>query len=79
MKGGEMTEERKEELRQLLNEAMENLEIVSRFTYPPMPSIDIDKYKWHLREAWTSYSPNSAWFVNHYKIDITEDTKIEIS
>lgn len=78
MKGGEMTEERKEELRQLLNEAMENLEMVSRFTYPPMPSIDIDKYKWHLREAWTSYSPNSAWFVNHYKIDTTEDTKSKL-
>ena len=70
-----MTEKRKQELRQLLKEAMENLEIVSRFTYPPMPSIDIDKYKWHLRKSWTSYSPNSAWFVNHYKIDTTEDTK----
>ena len=73
-----MTEQRKEELRQLLNEAMENLEIVSRFTYPPMPSIDIDKYKWHLRKSWTSYSPNSAWFVNHYKIDTTEDTKSKL-
>ena len=78
MKGGEMTEERKEELRQLLSEAIENLEIESRFTYPPMPSIDINKYKWHLRESWTSYSPNSAWFVRNLKLETNEDTKSKL-
>lgn len=73
-----MTEERKQELRQLLQEAMENLEIVSRFTHPPMPSIDIDKYKWHLRESWTSYSPNSAWFVNQFKPKTNTDAKSKL-
>jgi len=73
-----MTEARKAELRLLLNEAMENLEIVSRFTYPPMPSIDIDKYKWHLRKSWTSYSPNSAWFVRHLKLETNKDTKSKL-
>lgn len=70
-----MTEERKQELKQLLEEAVENLEIASRFTYPPMPSVDIDKYNWHLRKSWTSYSPNSAWFVRHLKLETNKDTK----
>ena len=56
-----MTEKRKQELRQLLKEAMENLEIVSRFTYPPILLILININGTYGNP--TSYSPNSAWFV----------------
>ena len=73
-----MTEKRKQELTHLLHEAMENLEIRPRFTHPPLPFIDIEKYKWHLRASWTSYSPNSAWFVDHFKLDINEDAKLKL-
>ena len=70
-----MTEERKQELRQLLQEAMNNLEIRPRFTNPPLPSVDINQYKWHLRESWTSYSPNTEWLVSKFKLDISRDAE----
>ena len=40
-----MNEERKQELTQLLNEAMEDLEILPRFTDPPLTPVSIDRYK----------------------------------
>ena len=52
-----MTEERKEELRQLLEEAMVDLEIIPRYTHPPLSSVDLDQYKWYLQESWMSFSP----------------------
>ena len=52
-----MTEERKQELRQLLNEAMESLEIQTlsgkRYSFP------VDVYIERLRERWASYSAES--------------------
>ena len=52
-----MTEERKQELRQLLNEAMESLEIQTlsgkRYSFP------VDVYIECLRERWASYSAES--------------------
>ncbi len=66
-----MTEERKEELRQLLQEAMNNLEvrISSGDTYR-LPSMDVEKYKWHLRQSWASYSERSLWIVSHYSPNV---------
>ncbi len=78
MKGGEMIEEKKEELRQLLEEATADLEIQPRFTHPPLPSIDMHKYKWYLQEAWTSYSPNCAWFLRQFKLETNKDTKSKL-
>ena len=52
-----MTEERKQKLRQLLEEAMDNMEVrISSGDKYQLPSMDVDKYKWHLRQSWTSYS-----------------------
>ena len=61
-----MTKKRKEELRQLLSDAMEYLEIQPRYTHPPLPPIDINKYKWYLQESWTSYSPNTEWLMGQF-------------
>ena len=73
-----MNEERKQELTQLLHEAMEYLEIQPRYTHPPLRSIDTDQYKWYLQKSWTSYSPNSERFVNHFKLEIDMDTKTKL-
>ncbi len=78
MKGGEMIEEKKEELRQLLEEAIVDLEIQPRFTRPPLPSIDIHKYKWYLQKVWTSYSPNCAWFLSQFKLETNNDIKSKL-
>ena len=40
-----MNEERKQELIQLLNEAIEDLEILPRYTNPPLTPVGIDRYK----------------------------------
>ena len=52
-----MTEERKQELRQLLQiaTAQENLETRPYYGFNGL-SITPDQYKWHLRESWRSYS-----------------------
>ena len=73
-----MNQERKQELTQLLHEAIECLEIKPRFTHPPLPPVDIDKYKWYLQESWTSYSPNTEWLVNQFKLEINRDTKSKL-
>ena len=73
-----MNEERKQELTQLLHEAMEYLEIQPRYTHPPLRSIDTDQYKWYLQKSWTSYSPDSERLVNHFKLEIDMDTKTKL-
>lgn len=47
-----MTEEKKQELKQLLNEAVENLEI--RYGHEPIP-LPVDVYRNYLQERWASY------------------------
>ena len=73
-----MNEERKQELTQLLHEAMEYLEIQPRYTHPPLPPVDIDKYKWYLQESWTSYSPNTEWLMGQFKLEINRDTRSKL-
>ena len=69
-----MTEERKQELRQLLNEAMENLELRSYGGFDGL-SITLDQYKRHLQRAWSSYSENSLWIVQHFTVDISGEIR----
>ena len=57
---------------------MESLEIQPRYSVPYMPSMDVDKYEWHLQKSWTSYSPNSTWFLRQYKPEINKDTKSKL-
>lgn len=73
-----MNEERKQELTQLLNEAIENLEILPRYTDPPLTSIDIGRYKRYLQESWTSYSPDTERLVRQFKLEINTDTKSKL-
>ena len=75
-----MTEERKQELRQLLNEAMENLEIRQRSANnSPLPPIDIRGYGVHLRQYWKSYAETSLGVVMTYEPNIAnEDVKSKI-
>ena len=70
-----MTEERKQELRQLLEDAMDNLQIRSQFDGV---SIAPDQYKQHLRRAWTSYVQNSVWIVKHFTIDVSANIKSKL-
>ncbi len=74
-----MTEERKQELRQLLQiaTAQENLETRPYYGFNGL-SITLDQYKWHLRESWRSYSKNSLWIVNHFTLDISESIKSKL-
>ena len=53
-----MTEERKQELKQLLNEAMMSLQIRRTGTDPALLSVDV--YRKHLQRRWTFYSKDSA-------------------
>ena len=73
-----MNEERKQGLTQLLHEAMEYLEIQPRYTHPPLPPVDIDKYKWYLQKSWTSYSPNTEWLMGQFKLEINGDTRSKL-
>ena len=74
-----MTEERKEELRQLLQiaTAQENLETRPYYGFNGL-SITPDQYKWHLRESWRSYSESSLWIVNHFTLDLNENIKSKL-
>ena len=69
-----MTDERKQELTELLQEAMENLEIRPYGGFQGL-SITPVQYKWHLQQAWSSYSKNSLWIVQHFTVDISGETK----
>ena len=73
-----MNEERKQKLTQSMHEAMAYLEIQPRYTHPPLPPIDINKYKWYLQESWTSYSPNTEWLMGQFKLEINKDTKTKL-
>ncbi len=77
-----MTEERKEELRQLLRKATapENLEIRQRSpNSSPLPTIDIRVYQWHLRQYWKAYSETSLGVVMTYEPNIVnEDVKSKL-
>ena len=73
-----MNEERKQELIQLLNEAIEDLEILPRYTDPPLTPVGIDRYKGYLQESWTSYSPDTERLVRQFKLEINADTKSKL-
>ena len=64
-----MTEEKKQELRRLLEEATAPKNLVIRYEHArgyiygygmPLP---VDVYKRYLQEHWTSYSKEPSWFV----------------
>lgn len=74
----EMNEERKQELTQLLNEAIEDLEILPRYTDPPLTPVDVGRYKGYLQESWTSYSPDTERLVRQFKLEINTDTKSKL-
>ena len=67
-----MTEERKQELRQLLEEAMENLEI--RHEYGPV-SLPVDIYRSYLQERWTYYGLDilSLASANRFTLNIVNE------
>ena len=73
-----MNEEKKQELTQLLNEAIEDLEILPRYTDPPLTPVDIGRYKRYLQESWTSYSPDTERLVRQFKLEINTDTKSKL-
>ena len=54
-----MTEERKQELGQLLEEAMEGLVIRSRSRSGSSSSVEVDTYRRYLQLLWEFYPPNS--------------------
>ena len=72
-----MTEERKEDLKQLLEEALENLEIRPYSGFEGL-SISLNAYKRHLQQVWTSYSQDSLWIVRHFSLDIRGNTKSKL-
>ena len=69
-----MTEERKQKLTQLLQEALANLEIRPYGGFEGL-SITPDEYKLHLQRAWSSYSKSSLWIVQHFTVDISGETE----
>ena len=77
-----MTEESKQELRQLLKEATapKNLKIRPRSgNRSQLPSVDVNKYRTYLREHWTSYSEGSLWILRNFDPQIAnEDTKSKL-
>ena len=84
LKGKEMTEERKQELRQLLHEALENLEILSSHIGFEGLSITPDEYKRHLQRAWSPdsknelYIKNSLWIVQHFTVSVSGEIKSKL-
>ena len=48
---------------------MENLELRSYGGFDGL-SITLDQYKRHLQRAWSSFSENSLWIVQHFTVDI---------
>ena len=73
-----MNEKRKQELTQLLNEAIENLEILPRFTNPPLTPVSMDRYKGYLEKSWTSYSPDTERLVRQFKLKFNGNTKSKL-
>ncbi len=56
-----MTEERKQELRRLLEEAMGDLEIRSRLRDRDSLPVDVHTYRQYLQLLWTFYPSYSLW------------------
>ena len=73
-----MNQERKQKLAQLLNEAIEDLEILPRYTDPPLTPVNIGRYKRYLQESWTSYSPDTERLVRQFKLKFNKDTKSKL-
>ena len=69
-----MTEERKQELRQLLEEAMESLEIGRSKGGVSLPSIDKREYRELLLHRWVSHSENSRLVWETFEPDIRNET-----
>ena len=69
-----MTEERKQELRQLLEEAMGSLVIRRSKAGVSLPSIDINQYRKLLLHRWTSQSENSPLVWENFELDIINKT-----
>ena len=71
-----MTEERKQELRQLLEEATkeENLEIRRSKAGVSLPSIDVSEYKELLLHRWVSHSENSRLVWENFELDVISKT-----
>ena len=67
-----MTEERKQELKQLLNEAMASL--VIRPQRSGLPSMDVQEYRNYLQRRWKFYPEDSISVLIRYKPDIVNDT-----
>ena len=73
-KGTEMTEERKQELKQLLCEAMENLEIRPRSpNSSQLPSVDVHNYRRQLQQRWTFYSESPLAILWNYDPHIVSE------
>lgn len=71
-----MNEKRKEELRRLLEEAMENLEVQCRPDLrSQFPSIDVDDYRSYLYEHWETHanSQEAALVEFNYNLHIVSD------
>ena len=75
-----MTEKRKQELRQLLQEAMENLEIRQRSSsHSQSLSMDTHRYRSLLQQYWTSYSESALSIVRNYEPHIVSGgTKLKL-
>ena len=79
-----MTEERKHELRQLLQEALENLEIQSDIIGLEGLSITQDEYKQHLHRAWSPDSKNalyikkSLWIVQNFGVGVSGEIESKL-
>ena len=71
-----MAEDRKQELKQLLHEALANLEIRQRSANRSrLPTIiGVDEYGRLLQQSWTSHSYNSQSVETYYKIHVTDET-----
>ena len=70
MKGGEMTEERKDELRQLLSEAMRSVIIEGPEQYKP---ISVEEYKECAKAFRESYRPDLSSVLLYYRPSIQEE------
>lgn len=74
-KGKRMTEERKQELTQLLEDAMDNLEIRPRPTDRyQLLSINVPEYRKYLQQSWVSHSRNFLSIVMNYELHIASES-----
>ena len=74
-----MTEEKKRELRQLLEEARGSLVIRSRSRSRSSSSVDVDTYRQYLQLLWTFYPPYSLWGPMSFELeDVSETAKSKL-